>query len=57
MREFVKQVERGDLVGRSSAQESADSHLITFAAEHSRVIGQTVNFDDYVRQLMAGSAV
>ncbi|MCC2683789.1 MAG: oxidoreductase family protein [Paenibacillaceae bacterium] len=51
MREFVKQVERGDLVGRSSAQESADSHLITFAAEHSRVIGQTVNFDDYVQQL------
>lgn len=50
MREFVKMV-KGQAVSRTSAAESAQSHLTTFAIEHSRVTGQTVVLKDYVEQL------
>jgi hypothetical protein len=31
--------------------ESARSHLITFAAEHSRITGKTVVMEDYINEL------
>jgi predicted dehydrogenase len=52
MRDFIRQV-RHQSVGRTSAMESARSHLITFAAEHSRMTGKTVVMEDYIRELKA----
>jgi hypothetical protein len=51
IRDFVKQVQNNELHGISSGRESAYSHLIAFAAEHSRIIGKTVNMADYIREL------
>jgi predicted dehydrogenase len=55
MRDFVAQVRKGDLTGKTSAEESARSHMIAFAAEHSRVTGKTVNLDQYIQEMMAGN--
>jgi hypothetical protein len=51
MRNFVKQANSKELKGRTSAMESARSHLIAFAAEHSRVTGRTWKLDDYIAEL------
>ncbi|MCC2685559.1 MAG: oxidoreductase family protein [Paenibacillaceae bacterium] len=55
MQDFVRQVAKGDLVGKTSAGESARSHMITFAAEHSRVTGQSVKLADYMEQVKLGT--
>jgi predicted dehydrogenase len=57
MRDFVAQVQRGDLEGRTSAAESARSHMIAFAAEHSRVTGKTVNLDQYIQEIKLEKAL
>jgi predicted dehydrogenase len=51
MRDFVSQVRKGDLEGSSSAAESARSHMIAFAAEHSRVTGKNINLDQYIAEV------
>jgi predicted dehydrogenase len=56
MRDFVKQVQNNELQGISSGRESAFSHLIAFAAEHSRKIGKTVTMTDYIRELKESNA-
>ncbi|MCC2683212.1 MAG: oxidoreductase family protein [Paenibacillaceae bacterium] len=56
MRDFVAQVNRGDRIGKTSAQESARSHMIAFAAEHSRVTGDTIDLDAYIEDVKAGRA-
>jgi hypothetical protein len=56
MRDFVKQVQTGDLQGKANAAVSARSHMIAFAAEHSRVTGKTINLDEYIRQVKQGLA-
>ncbi|RAV17829.1 hypothetical protein [Paenibacillus contaminans] len=43
MQNFVRQLEAGDSVGRKSGRVSARNHLIAFAAEHSRLTGQTLD--------------
>jgi predicted dehydrogenase len=50
MRDFIRQV-RSQSASRTSAMESARSHLITFATEHSRLTGKTVVIEDYIREL------
>jgi predicted dehydrogenase len=55
MRDFVAQVRRGDLEGRTPAAESARSHMIAFAAEHSRVTGKTINLDRYIEEMKVNS--
>ncbi|MCC2685328.1 MAG: oxidoreductase family protein [Paenibacillaceae bacterium] len=49
MRDFIRQVQSGDREGKTSAMESARSHMIAFAAEHSRVTGCTINLDEYIQ--------
>ncbi|TBL81365.1 Gfo/Idh/MocA family protein [Paenibacillus thalictri] len=56
MREFVRQVRRGDLNGKTPAAVSARSHIMAFAAEHSRLTGQTVNLNHYMAELKEGSS-
>jgi predicted dehydrogenase len=51
MRDFIAQVRKGDLQGKTSAAESARSHMIAFAAEHSRVTGLTIDLDEYIEQI------
>jgi predicted dehydrogenase len=51
MRDFVKQVHDGDIQGKSSAQESARSHMIAFAAEHARITGTTVDMKEYIHKV------
>jgi predicted dehydrogenase len=55
MQDFVRQVAKGDLIGKTSAGESARSHMITFAAEHSRVTGQSVKLAEYMEQVKMGT--
>jgi predicted dehydrogenase len=54
MRDFVHQVRKGELQGRTSAAVSAQSHMITFAAEYSRVTGKTINLDEYTELVKKG---
>ncbi|WP_168121505.1 Gfo/Idh/MocA family oxidoreductase [Paenibacillus sp. HB172176] len=51
MIEFIEQLERGDTMGKSSGSVSARSHLIAFAAEQSRVTGQTIDMAEYIEAL------
>src|SRR5699024_12734105 len=51
MRDFVKQINDKSHQTKTSAIESAKSHLIVFAAEESRASDQTVLMDDYVETL------
>ncbi|MFS0726453.1 Gfo/Idh/MocA family protein [Paenibacillus sp. 1P07SE] len=51
MSDFIRQLESNDRHGSSPGMVSARNHLIAFAAEQSRVTGETVNFNDYVAQL------
>lgn len=52
MRDFIRQVERNDIKGgKTSGMESAKSHLITFAAEESRLTGKTIQMKEFVDQL------
>ncbi|MBO9610509.1 MAG: Gfo/Idh/MocA family oxidoreductase [Paenibacillaceae bacterium] len=51
MADFVQQLASGDTLGKSPGLVSARSHLIAFAAERSRLSGQTVVMSDYVREL------
>ncbi|REE87371.1 oxidoreductase family protein [Paenibacillus taihuensis] len=50
MQSFVRQVET-ETSGVSSGMESAHSHLLVFAAEKSRLTGQTVCFESYIEEL------
>ncbi|QHT61435.1 Gfo/Idh/MocA family oxidoreductase [Paenibacillus lycopersici] len=50
MQSFVRQVETQS-EGVSNGMESARSHLLVFAAEQSRLTGETVHFDRYVDRL------
>jgi predicted dehydrogenase len=54
MRDFVAQLRSGELDGKTSAAVSARSHMIAYAAEHSRVIGKSVNIDEYMEQIKKG---
>jgi predicted dehydrogenase len=52
MREFIQQVASNNVQGgKTSAMVSAHSHMIVFAAEHSRATGQTVVVEDYIQDL------
>jgi predicted dehydrogenase len=51
MMDFVRQLEQGDGPGKSPGLVSAHSHLLAFAAEHSRMTGQTVTMSEYVEAL------
>jgi predicted dehydrogenase len=55
MRDFVKQANSKELKGRTSAMELARSHLIAFAAEHSRVTGRTWKLDEYIAELKSAA--
>jgi predicted dehydrogenase len=55
MQSFVRQVETMS-EGVSSGMESARSHLLVFAAEQSRLTGETVQFDRYLASLKAEAA-
>ncbi|TVY11319.1 Gfo/Idh/MocA family protein [Paenibacillus cremeus] len=54
MRDFVRQVASKDLAGKTSAAVSARSHLIAFAAEHSRITGRTIQLNEYIQELKRG---
>ncbi|MFD0960928.1 Gfo/Idh/MocA family protein [Paenibacillus chungangensis] len=50
--DFVTQVNSGHVTGgRTHAKTSADSHLITFAAEQARLQGEVVEMAEYVSNL------
>lgn len=52
MKDFIRQIKSGKRDDSlTSAEESAKSHLIGFAAEESRLTGKTINVDDYVQSL------
>jgi len=51
MRSFVQQVRNNDTQGKTSAMVSAKSHLIAFAAEKSRVTGESVDMEVYLQEL------
>lgn len=51
MMDFVKQVEENRLASVTSGMESAQSHLLVFAAEESRLTGKTVMFEAYVERI------
>ncbi|MFD1037216.1 Gfo/Idh/MocA family protein [Virgibacillus byunsanensis] len=51
MRDFVKQINDKTYKSKTSAMESAKSHLIAFAAEESRLSGETISMDEYMNQL------
>jgi predicted dehydrogenase len=54
MRSFLRDVRSGGGGGSlTSARVSAQTHLLAFAAEESRLTGQTVDFLDYVKQVHA----
>lgn len=51
MQNFIKQVEgRHSTEGRTSAMESAHSHMIVFAAEESRTRNQTIYMKSFMEQ-------
>ena len=56
MIDFINQVKSGDPKGKSSGMVSAKSHLIAFAAEHSRLTGKTVDMDAYIQELRTQGA-
>lgn len=51
MIDFIRQLESNDTQGSSPGMVSARNHLIAFAAEQSRVTGETVDFKSYISQL------
>ena len=51
MQDFIQQVKSNESKSTSSAMVSAKSHLIAFAAEESRVTGNTIDMSDYINQL------
>lgn len=57
MRSFIRQVEQNDIKGgRTSGLESAKSHLMTFAAEASRLSGKTIDMAQYIKELREQTA-
>ncbi len=55
MREFLRMVHAGEISNaRTSPAISAQSHLLAFAAEKSRLSGETVDMAAYVRELKQG---
>jgi predicted dehydrogenase len=51
MRSFLREVRSGGGGGNlTSARVSAETHLLAFAAEESRLTGETVDFPEYVKQ-------
>ncbi|TVY06877.1 Gfo/Idh/MocA family protein [Paenibacillus cremeus] len=52
MQNFVQLVRKNEPASvKTSAMESASSHMIAFAAEHSRVTGETVTMSDFVAEI------
>lgn len=51
MRDFVKQVNDRSIQSKTSAMESAKSHLLVFAAEESRLSGNTIEMESFVNKL------
>jgi len=52
MRSFLAQLRTGDFrTNLSPARLSAETHLMVFAAEESRVTGQTIDFPAFVRRI------
>lgn len=53
MRSFLKQVQEGRADGLTSAQIAAEAHLISFAAEESRITGTVVDLHTFEARLRA----
>lgn len=53
MRDFVRQLESNDAINRTSGTVSAQNHLIAFAAEQSRISGETIDFKQYIKNVKA----
>ena len=51
MEDFIKQVKSNEHSSTTSGIVSAKSHLIAFAAEESRVTGNTIDMSEYINQL------
>lgn len=51
MTDFIEKVKSNKTESLTSAMISANSHLIAFAAERSRITGETVNLKQYVTEL------
>lgn len=51
MRDFVRMIGEGKQ-GKTDAAVSVESHLMALAAEESRVEGRSIDFSDYVRQII-----
>jgi len=50
MKSFVRYIEKGDNEALTSAHESVLSHLLSFAAEDSRLQSKTIDFTSYVQE-------
>ncbi|MFD2444356.1 Gfo/Idh/MocA family protein [Bacillus sp. CGMCC 1.16607] len=51
MKDFIERVSTKDRESLTSAKVSAQSHMIAFAAEHSRLTGETISLTDYIKKL------
>ncbi len=51
MRDFVRMIGEGKQ-GKTDAAVSVESHLMALAAEESRIEGRSIDFSDYVRQII-----
>ncbi|GIP31848.1 Gfo/Idh/MocA family protein [Paenibacillus sp. J2TS4] len=51
MKEFVQLVSQGANTGETSALQSAESHMIAFASEQSRISGKTVSLQEYMEEV------
>ena len=52
MKDFLSQMESGDITSRSSIDKSVQSHLMATAAEHARVTGKTVDLDLFREEIL-----
>lgn len=57
MEDFIKQIKNNSNESTTSAMVSAKSHLITFAAEESRVTGKTIEMEEYIKGLKNSTPV
>ncbi|WP_054948819.1 Gfo/Idh/MocA family protein [Numidum massiliense] len=55
MKDFVNIMQSGNFTeAKSSGEESARSHMIAFAAEHSRLTGEVVSLNAYMKAVREG---
>lgn len=57
MEDFIKQIKNNSNESTTSTMVSAKSHLITFAAEESRVTGKTIEMEEYIKGLKNSTPV